>query len=232
MKRHLAALACFALAMALVSSIAGCGTREGGGDNAGGTNLATSSGSQGVSSETSTGQLGPDGKPVKTLADFPDAQDGAKVEGVIKTDKGDIVIQFFSDSAPVTVASFIHLARSGFYNGTRFHRVEKTPVPFVIQGGDPKSRDPNAADVGTGGPGYYIPAEFNNRPHLAGTVSMARSQSPNSGGSQFFICLSDCPELNGQYTAFGQVASGMDVVNSIEKNDVIKEVVIRPINGH
>jgi cyclophilin family peptidyl-prolyl cis-trans isomerase len=170
-------------------------------------------------------QLGPDGKPVKTLKDFPDGQDGANVEGVIKTDKGDIVLEFYPDVAPVTVASFLHLARTGFYNGTRFHRVEPG---FVIQGGDPKSKDPNATDVGTGGPGYYLPAEFNNRKHETGALAMARSSDPNSAGSQFYICLAPQPNLDGQYTVFGQVISGMNVVNSIAVGDVIREVVIRP----
>jgi len=130
--------------------------------------------------------------------------------------------------APVTVASFLHLARSGFYNGLRFHRVEPT---FVIQGGDPKSRDPNAADVGTGGPGYYLPAEFNNRPHKTGTLSMARSQEPTSGGSQFYICLADQPSLDGKYTVFGETVSGMEVVQSIVAGDVIQEITIRPKSG-
>lgn len=173
-------------------------------------------------------QSGPDGKPVKTLADFPDGQDGASVEAVLKTDKGDIVLRFFPDVAPVTVASFLHLARTGFYNGVRFHRVEPG---FVIQGGDPKSRDANAPDAGTGGPDYYLPAEFNDRKHKIGTLSMARSQDPNSGGSQFFVCLGDQPSLDGQYTVFGETVSGMEVVNSIVPGDIIREVVIRPKSG-
>jgi peptidyl-prolyl cis-trans isomerase B (cyclophilin B) len=178
------------------------------------------------STPSSTPQaLGPDGKPVKTLADFPDGQDGANVQAVIKTDKGDIVLGFFPDAAPVTTASFIHLARSGFYNGTTFHRV----VPnFVIQGGDPLSKDPNAQDVGNGGPGYSLPLEISNRPHLNGTLAMARANSPNSGGSQFYICLGDQPNLNGQYTVFGQVVSGMDVVNKITQGDVIRSITIVP----
>ena len=179
-------------------------------------------------STPSAGNLGPDGQPVKALADFPDGQDGANVEAVIKTAKGDIVVRFFPDAAPVTVASFQHLARSGFYNGLRFHRVEPG---FVIQGGDPKSRDPNAPDVGTGGPGYYLPAEFNDRPHKTGTLSMARSQSPNSGGSQFFICLGDQPSLDNQYTVFGETVSGMETVQGIVAGDLINEIVIRPKSG-
>ncbi|MHB8894316.1 MAG: peptidylprolyl isomerase [Candidatus Geothermincolia bacterium] len=176
-------------------------------------------------SQSQSAVLGPDGKPVKTLADFPDGQDGANVQGVIKTDKGDIVVNFFPDVAPVTVASFIHNARTGLYNGTTFHRV----VPnFVIQGGDPKSKDPNAPDVGTGGPGYFLPLEPGNKPHLTGTLSMARSQPLNSGGSQFYICLAPQPSLDGQYTVFGEVASGMEVVNQIVQGDVIRSITIVP----
>lgn len=176
-------------------------------------------------SSPSAAQVGPDGKPVKTLADFPDGQDGASVDAVIKTDKGNIVLRFFPDAAPVTVASFLHLARTGFYNGTAFHRV----VPgFVIQGGDPLSKEPGNPNVGTGGPGYNLPAEFSSRPHKTGTLSMARSQSPSSGGSQFYICLADQPSLDGQYTVFGEVVSGMDVVNQIAQGDVMREVTIQP----
>ena len=173
-------------------------------------------------------QFGPDGTPVKALDSFPDGQDGANVQGVIKTDKGEIVLEFYTDVAPVTVASFLHLARTGFYNGTTFHRVEPG---FVVQGGDPKSKDPNATDVGTGGPGYYLPAEFSDRKHETGTLAMARSSSPNSGGSQFYICLAPQPNLDGQYTVFGKVVSGMEAVNSIVRGDVIREVVIRPKTG-
>ena len=172
------------------------------------------------------GRLGPDGQPLKTLADFPDGQDGAEVEAVIRTDKGEIVLRFFPDAAPVT--SFIHLARSGFYNGTRFHRVEPG---FVIQGGDPKSKDPNATDAGTGGPDYYLPAEFNDLPHLTGSLSMARSQHPDSGGSQFFICLAPQPGLDGEYTVFGETVSGLEVVNAIVPGDLIQEIIIRPKSG-
>lgn len=163
--------------------------------------------------------------PVKSLSDFPDGQDGDRVEAVIRTEKGDIVIQFFPEVAPVTVASFLHLARTGFYNGTRFHRVEPG---FVIQGGDPLSRNPDDPYVGTGGPGYRLPPEFSDRKHETGTVAMARAQDPYSGGSQFYICLAPQPSLDGQYTIFGQVVSGMDVVNSIQKGDLITEVLIRP----
>jgi len=174
---------------------------------------------------TPSAQSSPTIQGIAKLSDFPDGQDGANVEAVIKTDKGNIVLTFFPDVAPVTTASFIHLSRTGFYNGTTFHRV----VPdFVIQGGDPLSKNPNDPNVGTGGPGYSLPADFNSRPHLAGTLAMARSQSPTSGGSQFYICLAAQPSLDGQYTVFGQVASGMDVVNQIKQGDVIREITIQP----
>jgi peptidyl-prolyl cis-trans isomerase B (cyclophilin B) len=193
-------------------------------ESAQGKSSTPASASSAQSSPTAA-QVGPDGKPVKTLADFPDGQDGANVEAVIKTDKGNIVLRFFPDVAPVTVASFLHLARTGFYNGTTFHRV----VPdFVVQGGDPLSKDPNNPDVGTGSPGYNLPAEFSSRPHQTGTLSMARSQSPQSGGSQFYICLADQPSLNGQYAVFGEVVSGMDVVKQITQGDVMREVTIQP----
>lgn len=163
--------------------------------------------------------------PLKKLSDFPNDQDGANVQAVIKTDKGDITLQFYPDVAPIHVASFLNLARSGFYDGTTFHRV----VPgFVAQGGDPKSKDPNATDVGTGGPGYNLPAEFSDRKHETGTLAMARSQDPNSAGSQFYICLAPQPSLDGQYTVFGNVVSGMDVVNAITQGDVIRSITITP----
>lgn len=176
-------------------------------------------------STATSGRPGSEAGKSKTLADFPDGQDGANVEAVVRTDRGDIVLQFYPDAAPVSVASFLHLARTGFYNGTRFHRVEPG---FVIQGGDPKSKDPNAPDVGTGGPGYKLPAEFSSRKHETGTLAMARSQDPDSAGSQFYICLAPQPSLDGEYTVFGHVVSGMDVVNKIAPGDLIREVVARP----
>jgi len=145
---------------------------------------------------------------------------------VITTDKGVIRFKFHPDEAPNHVASFIELALQGFYDGTRFHRVEPG---FVIQGGDPLSRtdDPR---VGTGGPGYLLAAEFNELQHLDGTVSMARAQDPNSAGSQFFICLGPQPFLDGQYTVFGQVIEGMDVVRAITPGDIKRSVVIENAN--
>ncbi len=140
------------------------------------------------------------------------------VVAVIEMEKGGlIVIEFYPKDAPNTVANFIKLARKGFYDGLTFHRV----VPkFVVQGGDPKGD-------GTGGPGYTIKAEFNSRKHLTGTVATARrSNTTDSNGSQFYICLEPQPGLDGQYTIFGQVIEGMDVVRNIKVGDVMKKVTI------
>jgi len=132
---------------------------------------------------------------------------------VIKTTAGELVIQFWPDVAPKTVENFKKLARQGFYDGTAFHRIVKG---FMIQGGDPLTKDPASEDRwGTGGPGYQIKAEFNDRPHVRGVISMARSQNPDSAGSQFFICLADARFLDRQYTAFGQLIKGDDILGSI-----------------
>ena len=131
---------------------------------------------------------------------------------VIETTFGKITLKFFPDVAPKHVNSFIELASEGFFDGTTFHRV----VPgFVIQGGDPNSKSNDRSKHGTGGPGYTLKAEFSKLPHKRGTVSMARSADPNSAGSQFFICVADTPFLDGQYTVFGEVIDGMNVVDEI-----------------
>ncbi len=130
----------------------------------------------------------------------------------IITKYGTIVLKFFPDVAPNHVDNFIELAKKGFYNGTIFHRV----IPgFMIQGGDPNTKGPDTSTYGMGGPGYTLKAEFNKRPHVRGTLSMARSGHPDSAGSQFFICVADAPFLNGNYTVFGEVVSGMDVADKI-----------------
>jgi peptidyl-prolyl cis-trans isomerase B (cyclophilin B) len=136
----------------------------------------------------------------------------AETRAVIETKFGDIELKFFPDVAPNHANNFIELAKKGFYDGTAFHRV----IPgFMIQGGDPNSRDHNKARHGMGGPGYTVKAEFNDRPHKRGTLSMARSADPNSAGSQFFICVADAPFLDKQYTVFGEVVSGMETVDKI-----------------
>ncbi len=126
---------------------------------------------------------------------------------VISTDHGDITVELWDDVAPKHVANFLKLSRSGFYDGLLFHRVIQD---FMIQGGCPQG-------TGTGGPGWTVKAEFNDREHHPGTLSMARSSDPNSAGSQFFICLNreTCQHLDGKYTGFGQVIEGMDVVRKI-----------------
>lgn len=131
---------------------------------------------------------------------------------IIHTTLGDIHLRFFPDVAPNHVHNFIALAQKEFYDGSVFHRV----IPgFVIQGGDPNSRDPDRSRHGMGGPGYTVKAEFNNRPHKRGTLSMARSAHPDSAGSQFFICVADTPSLDGKYTVFGEVTEGMGVADQI-----------------
>ena len=153
---------------------------------------------------------------------------------VMSTDFGDVTMAFYYDVAPNTVDNFLRLASGGYFDGLTFHRI----VPgFVIQGGDPRGD-------GTGGPGYSIDAEFNDRQHREGVLSMARSQDPNSGGSQFFVCLNyeNTAQLDRKYTAFGKVMSGMDAVKKIaavpiadqqagrpEKPPVIKQVTVLPV---
>lgn len=132
---------------------------------------------------------------------------------VIETDAGRMVAEFWSDVAPRTVANFKKLSGEGFYDGTAFHRIM---AGFMIQGGDPLTKDPGAADRwGTGGPGFKIKAEFNDRPHQRGVLSMARSSHPDSAGSQFFICLGTADFLDGQYTAFGKLIAGDDVLGKL-----------------
>ena len=132
---------------------------------------------------------------------------------VIKTTEGEMVLEFWPDVAPGHVENFKKLAEKGFYDGTCFHRVIKG---FMIQGGDPLTKDLSAESRwGTGGPGYEIKAEFNERPHVRGVLSMARSSDPDSAGSQFFICHADSRFLDRQYTAFGKVIKGEDVLEKI-----------------
>ena len=137
---------------------------------------------------------------------------------VIKTSEGEMVLEFWSDVAPKTVENFKKLAKEGFYDGTAFHRIIKG---FMIQGGDPLTK--NAKDEqrwGTGDPGYKIKAEFNDRPHVRGVISMARSSHPDSAGCQFFICHGPASFLDRQYTAFGKVIKGDDVLGKIAESPV------------
>ncbi len=136
----------------------------------------------------------------------------------ISTDKGDIVFTFFPEDAPAHTAAFMKLAEAGFYDGLVFHRVEPG---FVIQGGDPDGN-------GTGGPGYRLKAEFSDRPHVRGTVAMARSSSPDSAGSQFYVCLDDARFLDKNYTVFGQMTDGFDALDAIRRGDAMTKVTIEP----
>lgn len=157
--------------------------------------------------------------------DVPDAEKNIRKENqptmnknmtevaVINTTEGAMTVEFWPDVAPKTVENFKKLAQSGFYNGTCFHRIISG---FMIQGGDPKTKDKALeAEWGTGGPGYTIKAEFNKKQHVRGVLSMARAMHPDSAGSQFFICHGDARFLDGQYTAFGKVIKGDDVLEKI-----------------
>lgn len=162
---------------------------------------------------------------------------GAEV-AVIKTNKGTITAKLYGKEAPIHVGNFVELAQKGFYNGTRFHRY----VPgFVIQGGDPQTKGMSAAEVvagandptsglGTGGPGYSIKAEYdpaiNPKKHTKGALGMARSQDPDSAGSQFYFALEALPQLDAQYTVFGQITKGEDVMAKLKVGDIIESVTI------
>jgi len=144
--------------------------------------------------------------PAAAKADDPEV-------AVINTTEGVMVIQFWTDAAPKTIANFKKLAKDGFYDGTCFHRVIKG---FMIQGGDPYTKDPSKEAVwGTGDPGYKIDAEFNDHPHVRGVISMARANDPNSAGCQFFICHGNPASLDHQYTTFGKLIKGDDVLEKI-----------------
>jgi peptidyl-prolyl cis-trans isomerase B (cyclophilin B) len=151
---------------------------------------------------------------------------------VLETSHGVIKIRFFPDKAPGHVKNFKDLAKSGFYNGTAFHRV----IPgFMIQGGDPNSKSTDRSMHGMGGPGYGVKAEFNDISHKRGIVSMARAQDPNSAGSQFFIVVKDSPFLDRQYTVFGEVIDGMSVADKIvneprdERDNPLRRVELKSV---
>jgi cyclophilin family peptidyl-prolyl cis-trans isomerase len=169
-----------------------------------------------VPASTQLASVTPSGR--KTYVSLPpQTVDAVKIyTATIVTDKGTMVFTLLPKAAPVTVNSFVFLARQGFYNGLAFHRVEPG---FVIQGGDPRGD-------GTGGPGYSLPAEFTATKHITGTLAMARTSDPNSAGSQFYVTLAPVPSLDNQYTVFGQIVSGMDVALRIAKGDVMRQVTV------
>ena len=137
----------------------------------------------------------------------------------IATDTGDMVVRLFPEDAPTHAAAFLKLVESGFYDGLSFHRVEPG---FVIQGGDPDGS-------GTGGPGYHLKAEFNSRPHVRGTLAMARASNPDSAGSQFYICLADARFLDGQYTVFGEMTEGFEALDAIRRGDKMQKLTVEPL---
>ncbi len=138
---------------------------------------------------------------------------------IIEMDRGKLTLELFPEVAPKTVAQFLNLVQKGFYNGLTFHRVAPR---FLIEGGDPSGD-------GTGGSGRTIPAEFNGKKHVAGTVGMAHTRdNPDSADSQFYICLEPQPFLDGKYTVFGQVVEGLDVLPKIQEGDVMRKVTLKP----
>ncbi len=148
------------------------------------------------------------------------AMNSSNEVALIKTSEGDMVVQFWIDAAPNTVENFKKLARQGFYDGTIFHRIVKG---FMIQGGDPNSKDPAKENsYGQGGPGYNLKAEFNDHSHDHGVISMARGPDPDSAGSQFFICLAPVHRLDHQYTTFGKLIKGENVLEKIGDIPVTK----------
>jgi peptidyl-prolyl cis-trans isomerase B (cyclophilin B) len=168
----------------------------------------------------------------------PEYEPNGKEIATIKTNQGEIVVQLFGDEAPLHVGSFVELARKGFYDGTKFHRYE---AGFVVQGGDPQTKEATSEEVaeaakdpgskfGTGGPGYNIKGEFdpldNPNKHEKGALGMARSQSPDSAGSQFYFTLEATPFLDGQYTVFGKITKGFEIAEKLRAGDTIESITI------
>jgi peptidyl-prolyl cis-trans isomerase B (cyclophilin B) len=166
----------------------------------------------------------------------PEYRPNGEEVAVFKTSQGDITVKLYGTAAPIHVGNFVELVRKGFYDDTKFHRYEPG---FVIQGGDPQTLEASSEEVakaagtpgsvfGTGGPGYFIRGEFdpsqNPNKHVEGALGMARAQSPDSAGSQFYFALDELPMLDGSYTVFGVVTKGMDVVNKLRAGDVIEKI--------
>ena len=218
-------LATGVLAVAVSFSLLGC---------QGAKNSATTPAVDSTSQETTPAQqpaaaTSPSGEALYTPAYKPNGKEVA----VIKTNKGTITVELLGKDAPITVGSFVELVNKGFYTNLKFHRFEPG---FVIQGGDPQTKDLTAEQVkanstgsmGTGGPGYMIAGEFANNPnkHVDGTLAMARSQSPDSGGSQFYFTLGPQSFLDNNYTVFGQTTKGLDVIHKLGVGDVIESITI------
>lgn len=207
------------LCAALVCATMGCAPKETAAtDTTGTTSPETTTASN--TGDTKTEPTTTDGEKMNETPTAPEntedpatrkPKDGEEV-AVMKTNQGTIVLMFFPDKAPNHVENFKKLAKEGFYNGTKFHRV----IPgFMIQGGDPNSKDGDRSNDGMGGSGKYLNAEFNDVKHRRGILSMARSSDPNSASSQFYIMVADKTHLDGQYSAFGKVVEGMESVDKI-----------------
>ncbi len=159
---------------------------------------------------------------------LPFGKESKEQVAVVKTEKGTIVIEFYADSAPIAVENFQKLIGMKFYDGLIFHRIENNPGLNIVQGGCPNGD-------GFGGPGWTIVDEYTNpkqRKHIRGTVAMARSSLPNSSGSQFYICLKPQPHLDGQYTTFGGVLQGMEIVDTLVVGDVITSIRLEAKSKH
>jgi cyclophilin family peptidyl-prolyl cis-trans isomerase len=205
--RHLAALAAATL-IALAATLSGCGSQPG-------------APKQDAAPPVAAAAAAPSTRAAGSLHTSKTTVVGNE-RAILTTSRGVIEIEFYPGKAPNTVASFLELAGAGFFDGTKFHRVEPG---ILIQGGDPLSKTDDPA-VGTGGPGWSLKAEFNDEKHVEGTVAMARTADPDTAGSQFYIGIAPLPDLDGKYTVFGHVVKGMDVVRSIQVGDVITSVKI------
>jgi peptidyl-prolyl cis-trans isomerase B (cyclophilin B) len=229
---------------ALVALLAGCGSQASSTSDQG---SATTAGSSTSQSQSSSGGLSAaTGGSSSTSSTGANTQGGqlytpayhlnGKEIAVIKTSKGTIKAKFFEKDAPISAANFIELSLKGFYNGIRFHRYV---AGFVIQGGDPNTKSASAEEVaaadasqsgsfGSGGPGYSIKDEYANNPnlHVDGSLAMARTMAPNSAGSQFYFALGPLPQLDHQYTVFGQATEGLDVIHQLRAGDQIISVTI------
>lgn len=218
-----------AIAVALLGGTAGCGS------DAAETSAQSQQGDATAEDQAAQGGAMTDqGVQLYTPEYSPNGSETAMID----TSKGRIVVELYGEDAPIHVGNFVELVRKGFYDGTKFHRYVEG---FVIQGGDPQTKDASSQEVagadgdpasrfGMGNPGYQIKGEFdpavNPNKHVEGALGMARSQSPDSAGSQFYFALAPLPQLDGGYTVFGRVTEGLDVVKSLRAGDVIEKVVI------
>ena len=163
---------------------------------------------------------GPESRPAAVKPESPPHGSGSakSQQAILETDRGLLTIELFPDTAPKTVTRFTELVKRGFYNGLSFYRV----LPkFLVQTGDPSGE-------GTGGSGQNLPAEFNERKHVVGTVGMARRHDPDSADSQFYICLEPQPFLDGKYTVFGQVIDGLETLSKIQERDTVRKLSLKP----